>query len=218
MAKPDLTNKQNTEFPIRGVNHLALVCKDMAKTVDFYTNALGLNLVKMSLNQDDPDTKHYFWANYDGSEVKYEHPERGFNSRLDTLQAVVLLAKLARLASWNAARTAAAERYDALLGPVSGVTPPAALPGNVHVWHLYVVRVPDRDRVRAELARAGIDAGLHYPIPIHLQGAFRDLGHRRGDFPAAEKAAAEVLSLPIYPGITAAQQERVAAALRAALG
>jgi dTDP-4-amino-4,6-dideoxygalactose transaminase len=153
-----------------------------------------------------------------GSEVKYAHPEIGFNSRLDTLQAVVLRAKLRRLAAWNAARRAAAERYDRLLAGVRGVTLPATLAGNEHVWHLYVVRVPDRDRVLARLAEAGIGAGIHYPVPLHLQGAFAGLGHRRGDFPAAEAAAAEVLSLPIFPHITPEQQERVASTLAAAVG
>jgi dTDP-4-amino-4,6-dideoxygalactose transaminase len=130
----------------------------------------------------------------------------------------VLNAKLARLAAWNDARRTAARRYQELLAGIPGIVLPATLPGNVHVWHLYVVRVPERDRVLGRLAAAGIDAGVHYPVPIHLQGAFRDLGYRRGDFPIAEAAAGDVLSLPIYPGITAAQQERVADALRAALG
>jgi dTDP-4-amino-4,6-dideoxygalactose transaminase len=153
-----------------------------------------------------------------GSEVKYHHPELGFNSRLDTLQAVVLSAKLARLAAWNAARREAARAYDALLARVPGVTRPVTLAGNEHVWHLYVVRVPGRDRVLERLHAAGVGAGVHYPVPIHLQPAFAGLGHRRGEFPATEAAAAEVLSLPIFPGITRAQQEHVAGALVAALG
>jgi dTDP-4-amino-4,6-dideoxygalactose transaminase len=152
-----------------------------------------------------------------GSEVKYHHPEPGFNSRLDTLQAVVLSAKLKRLAAWNAARRQSAERYDALLSRIPGVTLPTTLPGNEHVWHLYVVRVPRRDAVLARLQDAGIGAGIHYPTPIHLQGAFRQLAHRPGDFPVAEKLAGEVLSLPIYPGITPEQQERTARALAEAL-
>jgi dTDP-4-amino-4,6-dideoxygalactose transaminase len=152
-----------------------------------------------------------------GSEVKYHHPERGFNSRLDTLQAVVLNAKLARLAEWNAARRAAAARYDTLLAGLPRVVRPATLAGNEHVWHLYVVRVPARDQVLERLHGAGIGAGVHYPTPIHLHGAFAHLGHRAGDFPIAEQAAAEILSLPLYPGITSAQQERVASALGAAL-
>jgi len=153
-----------------------------------------------------------------GSAVKYHHPERGFNSRLDALQAVVLRAKLPKLAGWNAARRAAAGRYDALLADVGAVTRPATLAGNQHVWHLYVVRVPRRDAVVQRLNAAGIGAGVHYPTPIHLQGAFADLGHRPGAFPVAEAAAREILSLPLFPGITTAQQERVVGALRTALG
>ncbi len=152
-----------------------------------------------------------------GSEIKYSHAERGFNSRLDTLQAVVLLAKLPHLAAWNGARREGAQRYDELLAELPRVTRPATLPGNEHVWHLYVVRVPGRDRVLERFAVAGISAGIHYPTPIHLLGAFAHLGHRRGDFPVAERAADEVLSLPLFPGITAAQQERVVDELRRAL-
>ena len=167
-------------------------------------------------NADDVAQKVRALRNY-GSEVKYAHPEIGFNSRLDPLQAVVLTAKLRRLAAWNDARRAAARRYDALLADVGGVGRPSTLPGNEHVWHLYVVRVPRRDDVLRNLNAAGIGAGIHYPVPIHLQGAFAGLGHQRGDFPVAEAAADEILSLPLYPHITAAQQERVVEALRAAL-
>jgi len=152
-----------------------------------------------------------------GSEVKYSHPEIGFNSRLDTLQAVVLSAKLAHLGAWNEARRAAARRYDRLLADVPGITLPATLPGNDHVWHLYVVRVQRRDHVLRHLQEAGIGAGIHYPVPLHLQGAFAGLGHHCGDFPIAEAAAGEVLSLPLFPAISAAQQERVAEALVAAV-
>lgn len=153
-----------------------------------------------------------------GSEEKYHHPEKGFNSRLDTVQAVVLRAKLARLSAWNAARRAAALRYDELLADLEQVRLPSTLEGNEHVWHLYVVRVPERDCVLDCLRQAGIGAGIHYPIPIHLQGAFRDLGHGRGDFPESEAAASEILSLPLHPHITADQQERVADVLRKAVG
>jgi dTDP-4-amino-4,6-dideoxygalactose transaminase len=152
-----------------------------------------------------------------GSPRKYTHELPGLNSRLDSLQAVVLSAKLGRLAAWNAARREAAARYDALLAPLPEVTRPRTLAGNEHVWHLYVVRVPDRDRVLAELLAAGIGAGIHYPVPIHLTPAFAGLGYRRGAFPAAEQAAAELLTLPLFPGITEEQQERVATELAAAL-
>jgi dTDP-4-amino-4,6-dideoxygalactose transaminase len=153
-----------------------------------------------------------------GSEVKYHHPETGFNSRLDTLQAVVLGAKLKRLAAGNEARRRAAARYDALLADLPGVRPVPTLAGNEHIFHLYVVRVANRDAVLARLNAEGIGAGVHYPVPIHLQGAFAHLGHKRGDFPQAERAAAEILSLPMFPQITAEQQDRVVAALRTAMG
>lgn len=152
-----------------------------------------------------------------GSETRYVHEIFGFNSRLDSLQAVVLRAKLKRLAAWNAARRQAAARYAELLGGLPQVRLPQTLPGNEHVWHLYVVRVPKRDETLKKLQAEGIGAAIHYPIPIHLQKAFAFLGKREGAFPNAEAAAREILSLPMFPHITAAQQERVAQALRRAL-
>jgi dTDP-4-amino-4,6-dideoxygalactose transaminase len=151
-----------------------------------------------------------------GSPRKYEHPTFGVNSRMDTVQAVVLRAKLARLAEWNSERQAAAETYAELLKGVPEIRLPAVAPGNVHVWHLYVVRVPARDAILADLHAAGIGAGIHYPTPIHLTGAFGGTG-RPGQFPVAERAAGEILSLPIYPGLRREQQERVAETLTAAV-
>ena len=152
-----------------------------------------------------------------GSPAKYQHEVLGVNSRLDTLQAVVLSAKLRRLDKWNAARRAAAAHYDELLSRCDAVVRPRTLDGNEHVWHLYVVRVPDRDRVLKELHATGIGAGIHYPVPIHLTAAFADLGYAQGTFPVAERTAPELLSLPLFPEITAAQQERVVSALISAL-
>jgi dTDP-4-amino-4,6-dideoxygalactose transaminase len=152
-----------------------------------------------------------------GSPRKYEHEVIGLNSRLDTLQAVVLSAKLRRLAGWNAARQAAAARYDTLLSQAEGVIRPRVLDGNEHVWHLYVVRVPDRDRVLKELHAAGIGAGIHYPVPVHLTAAFAGLGYAEGAFPVAERLARELLSLPLFPEITPSQQERVVSVLMAAV-
>ena len=151
-----------------------------------------------------------------GSRTRYVHEAVGMNSRLDTLQAVVLRAKLRHLAQWNDERSAAAGHYlDALAG--SGIALPGTAAGNRHVWHLFVVRVPRRDEVLATMQRAGVGVGVHYPVPIHLQPAFEWLGHRRGDFPHAEAAASEILSLPLFPGITAAQQDRVVEVLLSAL-
>jgi dTDP-4-amino-4,6-dideoxygalactose transaminase len=152
-----------------------------------------------------------------GSPRKYVHEVLGFNSRMDTLQAVVLSAKLRRLAAWNTARRAAAARYDTLLSGQDKVSRPRTLDGNEHVWHLYVVRVSDRDRVLKELHAAGIGAGIHYPTPIHLTAAFAGLGYREGAFPVAERTARELLSLPLFPEITADQQEFVVETLTGAL-
>lgn len=160
-----------------------------------------------------------------GGRTKYDHEVVGFNSRLDGLQAVVLRAKLARLAGWNAARRAAAARYDELLAQHAQVVRPVTLDGNEHVWHLYVVRVgaPSddrtlRDTVVGKLNADGIGAGVHYPTALHLTGAFAHLGYRRGAFPEAEDAAARILSLPLHPHITGDQQERVVEALLESLG
>ena len=148
-----------------------------------------------------------------GSARKYEHEAIGMNSRLDTVQAVVLEAKLRRLARWNDARRAAAARYAELLSSVEGVRVPVSAAGNEDVWHLYVVQVDERDRVLRELNEAGIGAGIHYPTPVHLTGAYAGLGYGVGAFPVAEAAALRILSLPMFPHLTAEQQERVVTAL-----
>lgn len=152
-----------------------------------------------------------------GSDRKYVHDLIGVNSRLDTIQAVVLLAKLKRLARWNDLRREAAARYTELLADVPGVRVPSVAPGNVDVWHLYVIRVEERDRVLDELHAAGIGAGIHYPYPVHLTKAYAELGLGPGSFPVAEAAADRILSLPLYPHITADQQARVVSALASAL-
>ena len=150
-----------------------------------------------------------------GSTEKYHHPEVGFNSRLDTLQAVVLSAKLSRLAQWNEERVKAASFYDQMIGERTKL--PMTVPGNDHVFHLYVIEVDNRDEVMVKMQRAGIGVGIHYPVPIHLQGALSHLGHKAGDFPNTERAAKRMLSLPIFPGITESEQEQVVAALFDAL-
>jgi len=152
-----------------------------------------------------------------GSERKYVHDSLGFNSRLDALQAVVLSVKLRRLDAWNEERRAAAKRYEALLSGLEQVTLPVVADGSEPVWHLYVVQVDRRDEVLAELNAGGIGAGIHYPTPVHLTGAFAGLGLGKGAFPVSEAMGERILSLPLFPGITAEQQERVAEALTAAV-
>ena len=143
-----------------------------------------------------------------GGVRKYEHRDVGVNSRLDGLQAVVLSAKLAVLDAWNAERRAAAVLYDELLADLPEVVRPRTRPGNEHVWHLYVAGSAPKPGV-GRTQRGGDRRGVHYPAPVHLLPAFEDLGYRRGDFPLSEGLADEILSLPIYPGITAEQQMRV---------
>ncbi len=152
-----------------------------------------------------------------GSSIKYVHDRIGMNARLDAIQAPVLRAKLRRLDGWNAARRAAADRYAELLADVVGVRTPTVRPGNTDVWHLYVVRVAERERVMAELSVAGIGVGIHYPTPVHLTEAYQALGYRRGQFPVAETAAGSILSLPMFPHITPTQQEHVVGVLRSAV-
>ena len=163
-------------------------------------------------NDDDVASRARRIANH-GSAVRYQHDVAGMNSRLDTLQAVVLRAKLARLEKWNESRRDAALRYDELLAPADGVRRPRVMPGNEHVWHLYVVRVDRRDEVLSRLQQAGIGAAIHYPVPLHLTPALRHLGLARGALPVAEAAAARALSLPMHPHLSGEQQEAVVRAL-----
>jgi dTDP-4-amino-4,6-dideoxygalactose transaminase len=155
-----------------------------------------------------------------GSVVKYHHEVQGYNSRLDTLQAAILGVKLQRLAPWNEQRRTVAGWYREELAGCAGVLLPAeaAWTGR-HVYHLFVVRLRDgaRETVMARLGEAGIQTIVHYPVPIHLQPAYAELGHARGAFPAAEAAARTVLSLPMFPEMTRAQCALVGGALREAL-
>jgi dTDP-4-amino-4,6-dideoxygalactose transaminase len=150
-----------------------------------------------------------------GSRTKYHHDEIGLNSRLDTLQAAILRAKLAHLEEWNAARRRIAAHYDEALRGISGVRCTPDTPGSVH--HLYVIRLACRDNVLQALNDRGIGAGIHYPFALHELEAYAALGYRAGDFPVAENWARRCLSLPIYPELTAAQVDFCVAALEAAL-
>ena len=147
-----------------------------------------------------------------GQKEKYRHAFLGYNRRLDELQAAVLRLKLPRLPAWNERRRAAAALYDTALTAI-GIEPPRRQSDRTHVYHLYVVRVPGRDALRARLDVAGIRTGIHYPIPVHLQEAFADRGYRRGDLPVTESAAADQVSLPMFPEITAEQIKRVVDAI-----
>ena len=151
-----------------------------------------------------------------GRREKYVHEAVGYGDRMDALHAAVLHVKLRYLDQWNLRRREAARRYCELLTACNVVLPYTA-PHAEPVYHLFVVRTPERDRVLEHLQAHGIGAGVHYPIPVHLQPAYAPLGLQPGSFPHAEQAAREVLSLPLYPEITAGQQQEVAAAVRAAV-
>ncbi len=155
-----------------------------------------------------------------GSVVKYHHEIQGYNSRLDTLQAAILHVKLGHLARWNEQRAHVARWYREHLRDCAAVILPQEMPWcGRHVWHLFVVRLPghDRDIVAKKLLADGIQTVVHYPIPIHLQKAYAELGHKTGAFPNSEQAAKSILSLPMFPEMTRAQCDYACDRLRAAL-
>ncbi len=143
---------------------------------------------------------------------RYHHDELGFNYRMDAMQGAALGVKLGHLESWLEGRRSHASAYADLLAGMD-VQLPVELDHNRHVWHLYVVLHPERDRLQKELGAMGVSTGLHYPIPVHLQKAYAHLGHSKGDFPVSERVARECLSLPMFPELTAGQQSAVANAL-----
>lgn len=149
-----------------------------------------------------------------GQEVKYVHKSKGYNSRLDTVQAAVLRVKLPHLARWNEQRRAAARRYAELLATANLRLPKFAA-WATPVWHLYVVETADRAGLQKQLDAAGIQHGIHYPIPVHRQEAYAELGLGAGRFPVAERFAERILSLPMFPEITKEELQRVAAACSA---
>ncbi len=148
-----------------------------------------------------------------GSRVKYYHEVLGTNSRLDTLQAAGLRVKLRHLDRWNERRRAVAARYTEHLKEVVSV--PGEAPDSYHVYHQYTIRVPERDQVKAELAEKGVGSMIYYPVSLHLQEAFRDLGQTEGSYPVSEKAQKEVLSLPMFPELDEARQDQVIEAVQA---
>jgi dTDP-4-amino-4,6-dideoxygalactose transaminase len=151
-----------------------------------------------------------------GSSVTYHHDRVGGNFRMDALQAAVLHAKLPRLAAWNERRRRIAGRYRerfAEAARAGRIVPPAEAPDTFHVFHQYVVRVPDRDGVKARLSAKGVASAVFYPIPLHLQDCFEGLGYREGDLPESERAAREVLALPVFPELSDAEVDRVADAV-----
>jgi dTDP-4-amino-4,6-dideoxygalactose transaminase len=146
-----------------------------------------------------------------GQSKKYYHDVEGYNGRADSIQAGLLHTKLGRLASWNTQRRGRATEYNRLLAKNTALTLPYEPSWSRAVYHLYVIRTCERDGMMNHLKKAAIGTGIHYPIPLHLQKAYASLNYARGDFPVAERVAAEIVSLPMFPHLTADQQARVAA-------
>ena len=153
-----------------------------------------------------------------GQEAKYHHAVIGWNGRMDGIQGAALTIKLRHLDTGNESRRESARIYGELLGSAEHVVVPQVAEGNLHVFHLYVIRVPDRDRLLRTLGERGIGCAIHYPCPIHLQQAYSSLGLGRGSYPVAERCAEEALSLPMYPGLTREQIEAVVHGVGATAG
>ena len=149
-----------------------------------------------------------------GQERKYHHVIRGFNARLEGIQGAVLRVKLRRLETWTEARRAVASQYSRLLADVPRISLPTEFPDRRHVYHLYVVRVSDREDFMRFLLARGVQTGIHYPTPVHLMPAYSDLGFNQGDFPVSEQVAAEVVSLPMYPELMSQQVLEVVDAIK----
>ncbi len=168
------------------------------------------------LTNDEAIAKHARSLRDHGQSQRYHHDEVGFNYRMDGLQGAVLSIKLKHLDAWNAARRSHAQRYNELLAGLP-VTLPTFPADSESVWHLYVIECDDRDKLRERLSSAGVDTGLHYPVPLHLQKVYAGLGRGRGSFPVSERIGDRCISLPMFAELTDEQVNTVAAALRAAL-
>ena len=182
-----------------------------AGTLSFFPskNLGGFGDGGMIVTQDDALAERLRKLRLHGGARQYHHDEVGYNSRLDTLQAAVLLAKLPHLAGWSRARGERARRYtEAFLGHAE-VCPPAVDPANEHIFHQYTIRVPRRNELQAHLKAKGIGNAIYYPLALHLQPCFAHLGYQRGQLPATEAAMDSVISLPIYPELTLQQQDTV---------
>lgn len=172
----------------------------------------------MMVTQDEALFNRLMRLRTHGSVKTYFHEEVGFNSRLDALQATVLRAKLPHLAAWSAKRRENASYYNAAFADVGDITTPFIDPANESIFNQYTIRVPRRDDFKAHLSQRGIGCAVYYPLPLHLQQCFAYLGYKKGACPESEKAAEEVISLPVFPELTRAQLDEVIAAVRGFFG
>ncbi len=197
--------------PAGGAGHLATFSFYYAKNLGAYGEAGAITTSEPELDRRVRLLRSH------GEAVRYEHQMLGFNSRIDEIQAAVLRVKLRYVDEWNRRRRQHAARYDELLADAPVVRPELIYDGS-HVYHQYVIRTPRRDELRAALAERGVATGVHYPIPVHLQPACKDLGYVEGDLPHTEQAAREVLSLPMYAELTDEQLRYTSESVAAALG
>jgi dTDP-4-amino-4,6-dideoxygalactose transaminase len=188
----------------------------MAGTFSFFPskNLGGWGDGGMITTQDDALAERLKRLRVHGGAKQYHHEEVGFNSRLDTLQAAILLAKLPHLAAWSSGRRARAARYNEAFKGLGAVHTPITDPANEHIFHQYTIRAERRDDLRTHLQAKNIGSMIYYPTALHLQPCFADLGYKLGSLPVTEQAMKEVISLPIYPELTDAQQDEVVAAVR----
>ena len=172
----------------------------------------------MMVTQDDRIAERLFKLRTHGATTTYYHDEVGFNSRLDALQAAVLLAKMPYLAEWSAARREHAAYYDRAFADMGEIRTPVIDPDNESIYNQYTIRADRRDGLQQHLKAKGVGNAVYYPLPLHLQQCFAYRGHKAGQFPESERAAKEVISLPVYPELTRAQQDETIAAVRAFYG
>jgi dTDP-4-amino-4,6-dideoxygalactose transaminase len=172
----------------------------------------------MLVTQDDALAERLKRLRVHGGAKQYFHDEVGYNSRLDALQAAVLSAKLPHLAGWSAKRRENARYYDEAFADLADVRTPFVHPDNESIFNQYTIRVPRRDALQAALKERGIGSAIYYPLPLHLQPCFAYLGYREGQCPESERAAGEVLSLPIFPELTRSQLDEVIAGVRRFFG
>lgn len=153
-----------------------------------------------------------------GQKKKYYHECIGFNSRLDSMQAAVLNVKLKRLDIWNKSRKTNADYYKKSLSGINQIILPYEAPGRSHIYHLFVVRIPNRNGLQNYLESVGISTGIHYPVPVHLQNSYKFLGYQKGDFPVAEEYAAHILSLPMFPELTIKEIQYICGEIKKYIG
>jgi dTDP-4-amino-4,6-dideoxygalactose transaminase len=168
----------------------------------------------MMVTQDEALAARLKRLRLHGGAREYHHDEVGTNSRLDTVQAAILKAKLPFLSRWSEARRNRAARYTAAFQGHAAITPPHTDPANEHIFHQYTIEVSDRDKLSAHLKEKGIGNKVYYPVGLHLQPCFANLGYQRGELPLTEAAMERVISLPIFPELTDAQQDAVISAVK----